>query len=113
MVGRWRARLLVGVLALSGMGCTMDVSVKDLNPAAGGISVSINEVTVVEGQTGMMTVTLSAPAPSDFLITYYTQDDSATSSAPQDFTAQLGVLTVPQGQAVVTLPVTSIDDAWY
>jgi len=75
-------------------------------------SVSINDVTVTEGNTGSVnatfTVTLSAAADDDVTVHYATADINAT--AGSDYTATSGDVTIPAGQLSTTLTVVVTGD---
>ena len=63
-------------------------------------TLSINDVSVNEGDAGQtdatFTVSLSSPAPDDVTVDFATADGSAT--APGDYTAQSDTLTIPAGE---------------
>jgi hypothetical protein len=70
-------------------------------------SLTINDVTVTEGNTGTrsatFTVTLSAAASQPVTVAYATADGTAT--AGSDYQAAAGTLTVPAGQTTGTITV--------
>jgi len=72
-------------------------------------SLSINDVTVRERQSGtrmaVLTVSLSAATPSTITVNYATADGSAT-SAGGDYLAVAGTLTFPAGSLTRAVPVT-------
>lgn len=79
---------------------------------AGTPSVSIDDVTVVEGDAGftdaVFTITLSEPASGDVTVNYATADGTAT--AGTDYTAQSGTVTISAGQSSTTVTVSVIGD---
>ena len=76
-------------------------------------ALSINDVTVSEGNagtsTGTFTVTLSAAAASAVTVNYATADGTAT--AGSDYVASSGTLTFSAGQTTKTIAVTINGDA--
>ncbi|MPZ49393.1 MAG: hypothetical protein GEU75_08875 [Dehalococcoidia bacterium] len=77
--------------------------------------ISINDVTVTEGNTGLspatpavFTVTLSTPSASEITLDYATADGTAT--APQDYVATNGTLTFPPLETSQTLTVPVVGD---
>ncbi|MXY04924.1 MAG: hypothetical protein F4Y55_03555, partial [Gammaproteobacteria bacterium] len=63
-----------------------------------------------EGQAMTFTVDLGAPAVDDVVLTWTTEDGTAT--AGQDYTAVTnGALTIPAGEKTATLSVTTLQDA--
>jgi hypothetical protein len=96
-------------------GTTSDVSVLINDrawPAADAPSISINDVTVTEGNTGTtsatFTLTLSAVYSHDVTVHYQTADISAT--AGSDYTAASGVVTIPAGQLNSTVTIAVLGD---
>jgi hypothetical protein len=81
-------------------------------PTAGPASLSIADVSIVEGDTGtvsaLFTVTLSAPAAQTVTVDYATAAGTATSGA--DFTAASGTLTFSPGQTARTFSVSILGD---
>jgi len=71
-------------------------------------SLSINDVTVVEGNSGTVnanfTVTLSAPSGQTVSVNYATADGTAT--APADYTSLSGALIFAPGQTALAISVT-------
>ena len=74
--------------------------------------ISINDATVVEGDTGTTNaafiVSLSSPSGQTVTVNYATQDGTAT--AGSDYTAASGILSFPPGTTVLPLPVAVIGD---
>jgi len=74
----------------------------------GAPAISINDATVVEGDSGTTTasfiVSLSSPSGQTVTVDYATQDGTAT--AGSDYTATAGTLTFPPGTTVLPLPVS-------
>jgi hypothetical protein len=75
-------------------------------------NVSINDVTVIEGNAGTtnatFTVSLSNPVDVPISLTYTTQDNTAT--APNDYTSASGTVTFPIGITTQTLNVSVNSD---
>jgi Calx-beta domain-containing protein len=75
-------------------------------------AISINDVTVVEGNAGTTNATfivsLSSPSGQTVTVDYTTQDGTAT--AGSDYTAAGGTLSFPPGTTVLPLPVAVIGD---
>ncbi|MEH6519091.1 MAG: retention module-containing protein, partial [Halioglobus sp.] len=71
-------------------------------------TLSINDVTVTEGQTAVVTVTLSASVDEAVTVNFATANGSAASGA--DYDATSGTLTFAPGQTVATVSVSTIDD---
>lgn len=76
------------------------------------VSLSINDVTVTEGNSGttnaVFTVTLSTPSAQSVGVSYTTQDGSA--KAPSDYTTSNGKLTIPAGRTTGTITVPIVGD---
>jgi len=76
-------------------------------------AISINDATVVEGDSGTTNaafiVSLSSPSGQTVSVNYSTQDGTAT--AGSDYTAASGTLTFPPGTTVLPLAVSVIGDA--
>src|SRR5262249_50023149 len=81
-------------------------------PPADAPTVSINDVTVTEGNTGAVsatfTLTLSAAYGQPVTVYYTTADGSAT--AGSDYTAWSGAVTIPGGQTTWTFTVAVLGD---
>lgn len=71
--------------------------------------VSIDDVTVTEGDMANFTVSLSRNIQKTIVVTYTTADNTAQS--PQDYTAASGGVTIPAGGNSAPLSITTIDDA--
>ena len=72
-------------------------------------SISINDVTVTEGQTANFTISLSAAATQP--VTVVASTANGTAVAPGDYTARSNVtVTFPTGTTTQTFAVTTIDD---
>ncbi len=69
-----------------------------------GPGVSIDNVTVAQGQPAVFTVSLATPAVTDLLVDFETRSDTAIAGI--DFTATTGTLTIPAGDlsGTVTVP---------
>ena len=73
------------------------------------LALSINDVSVLEGNSGTgsvnFTITLSQPAAANVTVKYATANGSAT--APGDYTAKSGTLTIPAGltRGIITIPI--------
>ncbi|SEC95692.1 Calx-beta domain-containing protein [Tenacibaculum sp. MAR_2009_124] len=75
-------------------------------------TISIDDITVVEGATANFTATLSNPSQYDVTFNVSTSDGSAV--APGDYTAQSSQsYTITAGSTTVTIPVVTIDDTAY
>ncbi|MEJ7701059.1 MAG: Calx-beta domain-containing protein [Pyrinomonadaceae bacterium] len=79
--------------------------------AGGGITLSINDVTKAEGNSGTtiftFTVTLSAPAPAGGVTFNITTQDGTATAAGGDYVAKsLTAQTIPQGATTFTFDVT-------
>src|SRR5207247_5814560 len=76
-------------------------------------TLSINDVTVVEGDSGptnaVFTVTLSAAALAPVTVSFTTSDSSAV--APADYAAQTGHLTFDPGATTQTITVAVLGDS--
>ena len=86
----------------------VSVLINDLSwPPFGAPSVSINDVTVTEGNTGTtnatFTLSLSAAYTQDVTVHWSTADGTAT--AGSDYQAASGTLTIPAGQTTGTITV--------
>ena len=77
-----------------------------------GPSISINDVNVTEGNSGStaatFTLTLSASSPQPVTVHYSTVSDTAT--APADFTATSGDVTIPAGQTTASVTVNVVGE---
>src|SRR5439155_547588 len=75
-------------------------------------SVSINDVSVTEGNTGTtsatFTLSLSAASTQDVTVHYQTADGTAT--AGSDYTAALGDVTIPAGQTSPAVTIAVLGD---
>ena len=72
-------------------------------------ALSIDDVTVEEGQDAVFTVTLSVTSMQEVRVAYATSD--GTAEEPSDYTATDGTLTFAPGETEKTIPVAVIDDA--
>ncbi|BCM88294.1 hypothetical protein IAD21_00125 [Abditibacteriota bacterium] len=74
--------------------------------------ISISDAAVAEAKSGtssaVFTVTLSTPSPSPISVNFATQDGTAT--APADYTAQSGTLTIAAGKTTGLITVTVVSD---
>ncbi len=100
--------IVSGVGGTSGMGL---VEVFDVDPP----TMAINDVAVAEGNAGTttasFTVTLSHPSSGTVTVNYATANDTAT--APSDYIAASGTLTIPANSANGTINVTVNGDTLY
>ncbi|WP_448505958.1 retention module-containing protein [Immundisolibacter sp.] len=71
-------------------------------------TISIDDVTVIEGNTAGFTLHLSAPSAVPVTVAYSTASGSATQGA--DFTGQSGTVTFLPGQTSVTVAVPTLED---
>lgn len=71
-------------------------------------SISINDVVLNEGNTAIITVTLSAASSSTITVNYTTVSGTATS--PSDYNTDSGVLTFAAGETSKTITVPIISD---
>ncbi|WP_176829801.1 Calx-beta domain-containing protein [Tenacibaculum sp. MAR_2009_124] len=75
-------------------------------------TISIDDITVVEGATANFTATLSNPAQYDVTLDVTTSDNTAQVGA--DYLAQTSAgYTIPIGSTTVTIPITTIDNNVY
>jgi hypothetical protein len=73
-------------------------------------TLSVNDVTVTEGNTATFTVTLSASSASQVTVVFSTAN--GTAAAPGDYTAVANrTLTIPAGQTSVTTQVVTAQDS--
>lgn len=72
------------------------------------LSLSVGDVTVVEGATASFTVRLSRPASQAVSFSYATSNGSAVS--PSDYTATSGSRTIPAGSTTTTISVPTVND---
>ena len=85
----------------SGVGSTLYVGCRTISVA----DVAVDE----DAGAATFAVELSGPAPVAVSVGYSTADDSA--SAPADYAATAGTLTIPAGQTGATITVPLVDDA--
>ena len=82
-------------------------------PAAATPSLSVNDVSAIEGTGGAATITftvsLSSPASSTVSVGYATS--AGTAATPADFTAASGTLTFTPGATTRTVPIALVTDA--
>jgi hypothetical protein len=76
-----------------------------------GPTVTISDVSVVEGNDLVFTITLSAAAGSNAAVNYATSDGTAV--AGQDYTAASGTLSIPSGATSAAITITSTSDTDY
>ena len=72
---------------------------------------SINDVTVNEGDLASFTVSLSPVSSRDVSFNWVTQDNTATN--PGDYNSNSGSVTIPGGSTTVSLDVTTVENATY
>lgn len=113
MVGRhFNFSLLRALCAIGASGllasCSLDVSIDDLDPIP---TLTAANTTVTEGGAGLVTLTLSKPAPKRVVVSYISEDGKAT--APADYTSIAGIITIESGASSATLNIGSTQDAWY
>jgi hypothetical protein len=75
---------------------------------SGRRSLSVDDTTVAEGHAAVFTIRLSSAATRDVTVDVETEDGSAT--APDDYTAVDGTVTVAAGTTAVTVEVPVLDD---
>ena len=73
---------------------------------ADGPGITVDSVSVFQGETAQFTVTLGATAAVDLDIEYTTADDTAISG--RDYSAENGVITIPAGENSVQIPVSTL-----
>lgn len=74
------------------------------------VGISIGDLSVTEGAaTASLPITLSQPAAGDITLSFQTLDDTAT--APADYTAASGSVTIPAGQVSAGISIAFPDDA--
>ncbi|WP_417568395.1 DUF6701 domain-containing protein [Marinobacter sp.] len=71
-----------------------------------GPVISVDNVTMLQGETATFTVTLGSAASRDILIDYGTFDSSATQGV--DYVSRAGTLTIPLGQTQGTVSVPTL-----
>ncbi|MCG7201386.1 hypothetical protein MD273_16740 [Marinobacter pelagius] len=71
-----------------------------------GPAVSIDNVTVAQGQPAVFTVSLVTPAVTDLLVDFETRSDTAIAGI--DFTGTTGTLTIPAGESSGTITVPTL-----
>jgi C1A family cysteine protease len=74
-------------------------------------TISINDVTVNEGESATFTVTLSNPSSAEITVEYTTADGTAI--AGEDYISTNGTLTFAAGETSQSITVEGIDDAIY
>ncbi|MCG8622843.1 MAG: autotransporter domain-containing protein [Proteobacteria bacterium] len=66
---------------------------------------------VVEGSPASFTLTLSQPSGKNISVDYATEDGTATSASPSDYTAITDTLIIPLGETTAQVPVLTTDDS--
>ncbi len=74
-------------------------------------TVSISDLTLAEGASGTMTVSLSSSSGYNTIFSYRMNNGSAMSGS--DYTSATAQLTIPAGSYSVTVPVTTLEDSIY
>jgi hypothetical protein len=89
--------------------CTVEVTRLEAYPVP---RLTVADASVIEGQSGTssvpVSVTLDARPLFPVTVTYATADGSAT--APSDYTAKAGVLTIPAGARSATISIATLGD---
>ena len=85
-----------------------DIELEVCPPTAIPKSLSINDVSVLEGNSVNFTVTLSEASTQAVTVKYATANGSAT--APGDYTTKTGTLTIPAGQTKGIINIATIGD---
>lgn len=82
-----------------------------LDLALGGARpvLSIDSVEVPEGDTAVLTASLTAPAASDVNVLFATGNGTAT--GPDDFTPLASTVVIPAGQTSATIEIETVDDS--
>jgi hypothetical protein len=73
-------------------------------------SLSLNDVSSVEGATAQLTVTASAVSAQPMSVTWSTANGTATAGASGDYVAQSGSVAIPPGGTTATFNVSSRQD---
>jgi MSHA biogenesis protein MshQ len=73
---------------------------------ADGPEITVDSVSVFQGETAQFTVVLGTTATVDLDIEYTTADDTAISG--RDYSAENGVVTIPAGEISVQIPVSTL-----
>ena len=91
---------------------TVDSGAFEAPPAASLPTISVNDVTITEGNTGttnaVFTLTLSRAANGPVTVNFATRDNEAV--APGDYTAVNRTVTIPAGQTTATVSVPVVGD---
>ncbi len=100
-------------------GNVTSTNTSNTNPTATGTildndlapTVNISNQNIIEGNTGIFTVTLSNPSSTDTVINISTLNGTAV--AGTDFTSVVTTVTILAGQLTATIPVNTIEDTTY
>jgi hypothetical protein len=101
------AYIRVLLLSLGAVACSIETDIQDINPRSNLPSISITDLSIPEGSSENLLVTLSRTWGEAIVIPYESQD--ITAWAGRDYTALSGSLTIPAGQTVGTIPIDTFD----
>lgn len=105
----WRLTGILTFLVLNN--CAFDVSVEDLEPKSELPFLSIADVTLTEGETGVYTISISHPSKKAVLMYYSSINQSAV--ATTDYQNFSGIFTIPPGDTIGYLAIDTNDDLVY
>ena len=103
------AVVLMGPDAFDTLVGTAWVEVLDAALSGAPITLSIDSVEVPEGNTAVLTASLSRAAASDVDVLFSTGNGTAT--GPDDFTPLASTAVIPAGQTSVTIEIDTVDDS--
>ena len=92
-------------------GCSVDKAIEGILPKVALPDVEISAITVTEGTSAPLTVSLRKPLNKEFVLNYTTQDVSTEGAG--DYTAATGTITFAAGQTVTTVNLSAGTDALY
>jgi Calx-beta domain len=98
------------ILTLS-LGCSIKATVTPLGIINPVPLLSISDLSLIEGQSGVVIVSLDMPAPSDIVVSYQTSNGSAFQNV--NYVPMNSTLTIPTGASVGTITVQTLHDFMY
>ncbi|MEQ1666399.1 MAG: Calx-beta domain-containing protein, partial [Bdellovibrionales bacterium] len=121
MAGRMWSKILFALVSFVYLtNCSLNTSIEQLVPKESIPTISISDLTLTEGSTANLQVSLSKVSKTDVVIPYQTvqltsQTNATTHIATSgtDFTALNGSLTIPAGQMTGNISIDVLEDAWY